>query len=148
MAKHLSLIFVVLCISASSAAATCPSHAKTVSALLDLERAWAHALEQHDAATVACFLADEFEDAGVEGELSDRAATLARIPKRGPNQNRLDDLHAHIYDDTAFVRGLNEVIDPSGKRVARVRFTDVFVYRGGRWQAVAGHETLMSDGKR
>jgi hypothetical protein len=40
------------------------------------------------------------------------------------------------------------VLDASGKEIARVRFTDVFVYRDGRWQAVAGHETLMPEEKK
>ena len=146
-----TFLFAALLIAGISApqvsAATCPSQPKTEAALLDLERSWAKALQQHDADTVSCFLSDEFQDAGVEGELNDRAATLARIPKRGPNQNRLEDLHAHIYGDAAYVRGLNQVLDPSGKPLARVRFTDIFVYRDGRWRAVAGHETLLPDEK-
>jgi hypothetical protein len=39
-------------------------------------------------------------------------------------------------------------VDPSGKVVARVRFTDVFTYRDGRWQALAGHETLLGEASR
>ncbi len=38
--------------------------------------------------------------------------------------------------------------DGSGKVVARVRFTDVFTYRDGRWQALAGHESLLSEASR
>jgi len=146
MSKWL-LLTLALALPCASFAAACPGQPKTEGALLDLERSWAQALQQHDADTVSCFLADEFQDAGVEGELNDRAATLAHIPKRGPNQNRLEDLHAHIYGDAAYVRGLNQVLDPSGKPLARVRFTDIFVYRDNRWQAVAGHETLMPEEK-
>jgi ketosteroid isomerase-like protein len=141
------LLMLALSLPCASFAATCPSQPKTEAALLELERSWAQALQQHDADTISCFLSDEFQDAGVEGELNDRAATLAHIPKRGPNQNRLEDLHAHIYGDAAYVRGLNQVLDPSGKPLARVRFTDIFVYRVNRWQAVAGHETLMPEEK-
>jgi ketosteroid isomerase-like protein len=146
MSKWLVLTL-ALSLPVASFAAACPSQPKTEAALLDLERFWAQALQKHDADTVSCFLADEFQDAGVEGELNSRAATLARIPKRGPNQNRLEDLHAHIYGEAAYVRGLNQVSDPSGKPLARVRFTDIFVYRDNRWLAVAGHETLMPDEK-
>jgi len=31
----------------------------------------------------------------------------------------------------------------AGREVARVRFTDVFVRMGGRWQAVSAQETLL-----
>jgi ketosteroid isomerase-like protein len=143
MSRWIPLLFAVLCLPSALTAATCPSQPKTEAALLELERAWAHALEQHDADTVSCFLADEFQDAGTEGELQDRAATLVRIPQRRSSQNRLEDLHARIYGDAAYVRGLNQVLDPTGKPIARVRFTDIFVHRDGRWQAVAGHETLL-----
>ena len=46
-----------------------------------------------------------------------------------------------------FVRGLNRVVDSSGKVVASVLFTDFFVYRNSRWQAVAGQETMVADKK-
>src|SRR5512138_989316 len=80
-----------------SFAVMCPSQPKTAAALIDLERAWANALSVRNATTVSCFLADEFQDAGVEGELSDRAAALKKIPSRRPGENRLEDMHAHIY---------------------------------------------------
>jgi ketosteroid isomerase-like protein len=146
---HRAIFLLLFTIIAPNAVlAACTAQPKTEAALLDLERTWAHALSQHDAATVACFLADEFQDAGVEGELSDRAAALEKIPHRRPGENRLEDMHAHIYGDAGYVRGLNRVLDASGKEIARVRFTDVFVYRDGRWQAVAGHETLMPEEKK
>jgi len=129
----------------SGAASTCPaSQPKNESALLQLEQSWAKALEEHDSHTVDCILADEFEDVDVNGQLHHRSEALARIPQRTPSQNHLEDLKTHRYGDFAFVRGINRVTDPAGKPVAQVRFTDIFVYREGRWQAVGGHETLLS----
>ena len=133
----------------SVAGSTCPaSQPKNESTLLQLEQSWAKALEQHDSATVSCILADEFEDADVHGQLHHRAETLARIPPRTPSQNHLEDLKAHIHGDFGYVRGLNRVTDPAGKPVAQVRFTDIFIYRDGRWQALAGHETLLTSDRR
>jgi ketosteroid isomerase-like protein len=125
--------------------ASCPGQARDEQALLQLEQTWAKALEQHDTAAVACLLADEFQDADVDGKVHDRSEALSRIPQRRPSSNHLEDMHARIYGDAAFLRGLNQVTDPSGKVLARVRFTDIFIYRDGRWQAVAGHETLVSE---
>jgi hypothetical protein len=130
------------------AAEPCPGNqAKDEGTLLQLEQTWARSLEQHDATAIACLLGEEFQDADVDGAVHNRAEALARVPQRRPGTNRLEDLHARIYGDTAFVRGINQVLDPSGKTLARVRFTDIFVYRDGRWQAVAGHETLFSEKK-
>lgn len=139
---------VVFAVFPVAMASPCPTRPKTEAALLEIEQTWAKALEQHDANTVACLTADSFEDAGVDGAVHDRATVLAHIPQRGPNLNHLQDMHAHLLGDAAYVRGVNQVTDPAGKVVARVRFTDVFVYRDGRWQAVAGHETLISEGQK
>jgi len=128
--------------------ASCPSdQAKDKAALVQLEQTWAKTLEQRDGAAVGCILAVEFEDADPDGNLHDRAETLANIPHRRPGNNKLSDLHPHVYCDFGYVRGLNTVVDPGGKVLARVRFTDIFVYRVGRWVAVAGQESLLSDTK-
>jgi len=137
----LPLIFVI-----QASAAPCPSFGqKDESTLLRLEQTWAKALETRDEATVACLLAPEFEDADVYGAVHQRDKMLAHIQNRKPSLNHLEDMHAHIYGDAACVRGLNRVTYSSGKELAKVRFTDIFVYRGGTWQAVAGHETLVVD---
>jgi hypothetical protein len=79
--------------------------------------------------------------------LHDRAEALAGIAKRRPGSNELSEMHAHISGDAAFARGLNTVKDANGNIVAKVRFTDIFVYRDGAWHAVAGQETLVDDKK-
>src|SRR5207237_4514971 len=116
-------------------------------ALVQLEQTWAKALEQRDGAAVGCILAAELEDADPNGALHSRAEALANIPHRRQGSNKLSDLHPHVYGDFGYVRGLNTVVDPNGKVLARVRFTDIFVYRDGRWVAVAAQESLLSDTK-
>jgi len=130
-------------------AANCPNNEpKSEAALIDLEHHWADALTHKDADAVACMLAQEFEDADVDGSVHTRAEALARIPERKPRTNRLTDMHAHVEGNSGFTRGLNEILDQDGKVVARVRFTDIFTYRDGRWQALAGHETLVGEAHR
>jgi ketosteroid isomerase-like protein len=127
----------------------CPKNqAKTEATLLELERTWAAALGRHDAATIACMLADEFEEADVDGALHTRAQVLDHVPQRKPGSNHLVDLRGHVEGSFGYVRGLNEVMDASGKIVARVRFTDVFSYRDGRWQAILAHESLVGEASR
>jgi ketosteroid isomerase-like protein len=138
------LAMVVLCSAAM--AANCPEkQAKSGAALVAIEHTWAKALEQKDADAVGCILADEFQDAGVYGELHSREETLAHISERGPGSNVLSEMQPHIFGDAGYVRGLNTVTDTQGKAVAKVRFTDIFVYREGRWKAVAGQETLVTE---
>ena len=143
------IVPVVLLLTLAAQAADCPKNQpKTEAALLELEQNWAQALGRHDADAVACMVADEFEDADVDGSLHTRSQMLEHIPQRKPGSNHLTEMRAHVEGNFAFVRGLNEVLDPSGKIVARVRFTDIFTYRDGRWQALAGHETLLGEVSR
>jgi hypothetical protein len=93
-------------------------------------------------------LASEFEDADVDGSLHTRAETLEHIPNKKPGTNQLSEMRAHIEGNLGFTRGLATLVDASGKVIARVRFTDVFTYRDGRWQALAGQESLLSQASR
>jgi ketosteroid isomerase-like protein len=127
-------------------AANCLSpQLKDGNALVQLEKAWASALEVHDANAVGCMLADEFQDTDPNGKLHGRAETLAQIPHRRPGKNVLSELDPHVFGDFGYIRGLATLVDGQGKRLAQVRFTDIYVYRGQRWLAVAGQESLLSD---
>jgi ketosteroid isomerase-like protein len=139
----------LLFVSLNALAADCPKNQpKTQAALIALENTWADALSRKDTDAVACLLSDEFEDADVDGSLKTRAETLAHIPQRKPGTNHLSEMRAHVEGNFGFTRGLAELVDASGKVIARVRFTDVFTYRDGRWQALAGHESLLSQATR
>ena len=146
--KILTLLALPLALTLSAPAACLKNQPKTEAALIELEQNWASALSRKDADTVACLLADEFEDADVDGSLHTRSQTLVRIPQRKPGVNHLSEMRAHVEGNSGFTRGLATLLDASGKVVARVRFTDVFTYRDGRWQALAGHETLLGGASR
>ncbi|HMD17778.1 MAG TPA: nuclear transport factor 2 family protein [Terriglobales bacterium] len=147
--KILILLAVLLALAWSAFAADCPrNQPKTEAALIELEQNWAAALSRKDAGAVACLLADEFEDADVDGSLHNRSQTLEHIPNRKAGVNHLSEMRAHVEGNSGFTRGLATLVDVSGKVVARVRFTDVFIYRDGRWQALAGHESLLGEASR
>jgi ketosteroid isomerase-like protein len=147
--KILTLLLVPLALALSAFAADCPKNQpKTEAALIELEQNWAAALSRKDAAAVACMVADEFEDADVDGSLHTRSQMLEHIPNRKPGVNHLSEMRAHVEGNSGYTRGLATLVDASGKVVARVRFTDVFTYRDGRWQALAGHESLLGEANR
>ena len=154
--KILTLLAVLPALALSVFAADCsrnqlqhqPQQPKTEAALIELEQNWAAALSRNDADTVACMVADEFEEVDVDGSLRTRSQMLEHIPQRKPGTNHLSEMRAHVEGNSGFTRGLATLVDASGKIVARVRFTDVFTYRDGRWQAIAGHETLLGEASR
>ena len=139
----MKIVFPLLLLCSLAHAADCPSgQAKDQATLIQIEHTWLRADEQHDTAMLSCILADEFEEADFEGSLIDRQTMLAHTAKPGKSNVHfeLTDLQAHIYGDTAYVRGIGVGTD-NGRVTARNRFTDIFVYRDGRWQCVAGHES-------
>ena len=142
------LTLLVLFLGLPALAAGCPEQPKTEAALLNLEHNWGDALSRKDVAAVACLVADEFEEVDSDGLLKTRSQMLAHIPQRKPGTNRLTEMRAHVEGNSGFTRGLAELVDASSKVVARVRFTDVFTYRDRRWQALAGHETLIGEASR
>ena len=124
-------------------AAPCPtSQAKDEATLMQMEQAWARALEQQDVGTLDCILAAEFEDANPAGALSDRSKILAGAQKPG-SHHKLSEMHARVYGDVGYIRGLATALGADGRPKVVVRFTDVYVYRDGRWQCVAGHESQV-----
>lgn len=123
-------------------ASPCPAgQTKDDAALVQVEQTWARALEEQDVSVLACILADEFEDAGVTGGLADRSAILARAADHRGVHHELSDLHARVYGDSGYIRGVATARMDHGRLTVKVRFTDMYIYREGRWQCVAGHES-------
>ena len=136
----------LLLLCPSALAVPCATgQAKDGNALMQTEQTWARALEQWDTAALACILADEFEDAGPDGSLTSRAVTLAKAADHAAVHHELSDLRAQVRGDFGYIRGLAAAVNAQGKVVAKVRFTDVYVYREGRWQCVAGHESMLAE---
>ena len=136
----------LLALSPMAFAGPCPvgqPQPKDGSALVQNEQTWARALEQRDSAALSCLLAKEFEDAGPDGALEDRDTTLAKAAKHQPLHHELTEMHTHVNGDFGYIRGLATAVDAQGRVQARVRFTDIYVYRDGRWQAVAAHESML-----
>jgi ketosteroid isomerase-like protein len=135
-----SLMLSSLALCSSAYGAGCPKgQRKNEATLVQMEKTWARVVEQHDLAGLACILAVEFEEAESTGQLMNRAQMLSADSNRDVRYE-LSELHAHIYGDVGYVRGVG-VAKRGGQPPMKTRFTDIFVYRDGRWQCVAGHES-------
>jgi ketosteroid isomerase-like protein len=106
------------------------------------EYAWVRALETRDLPALRARLAPEFLHTTWRGVLLGRSETLRAAAAAKPMKNSLSKLQARTFGDVAIVHGVNTVGSPDGS-VARVGFTDVFVYRGGAWRAISAQETLQ-----
>lgn len=118
---------------------------RTAEGVRQVEDQWLAALQAHDVSALQLILADEFHDWTYRGEQRDKAQAIehARQGNPGVTSQRLEDVDVHVYGDTSVVHGTN-VVEGQQFGTVRVRFTDVFVWRAKRWQAVAAQETLVS----
>jgi hypothetical protein len=54
-----------------------------------------------------------------------------------------DSLKVRLYGDVGIANGIVVASDEHGKDVNQTIFTDVFVYRDGRWQAINAQENKV-----
>ena len=116
-------------------------------ALLQLERDWEQANAKNDSAALDRLLAPEFVNTDSDGRLFTRAEVMTRRKSGAVKFTTFtqDDYKVHVLGNTAVVTGrsttkqIRDGRDYSG----RERFTDVFVRRDGRWQAVSTHSSRI-----
>lgn len=121
-----------------------PAAAADSRQLLDLEHRWLTAAMQRDLPTLRDILADDFVDVTYKGGLRDKTDHLQSSLAPSKSKQTLEELKVRFYGDTGIVTGLNVVVSTDGSATYRIRFTDVFVKRGGRWQAVSAQETPVT----
>lgn len=114
--------------------------ARSETTLVQIEHTWARVLTQHDVPGLECIVAAECGEPGTAGQLTDRSPRLAAAAGSGKVRHQRSELHARVYGDFGDVRGA-AVARSRGRRPRQTRFQDIFVYRDGRRQCVAGHES-------
>lgn len=151
-----ALVTVILPTMPAFAAA--PQRERTAAAVMAVEHEWLSALQRGDAKTLARVLGREFIDSDFQGEAITRSRYLARFARPAA---RHAPCSRRTFGDTVvrFVAGGNVAIvtgivitrlmaactgtgvSSNPDAIRRSRFTDVFVWRNARWQAVTGQET-------
>jgi uncharacterized protein DUF4440 len=116
--------------------------------LVALQQVLARAWVSGDRAMVERIIAPEWTSTGPDGRTTDRATVLTQVFETGVHKIRkleIDDVRARLFSDAAVVTGRTHGVgefEGSGYDVI-IRFTDTFIRREGRWQAVASHASLV-----
>ena len=115
-------------------------------ALMQIERDWAAASAANDAAGIDKLMAAEYVG-NTDGRITPKQKALADV-KSGASKTssaEASDLKVFVSGDTAIVHGLwTEKSTLNGKDMSgQYRFTDTFIKRDGRWQAVATFSTKL-----
>jgi ketosteroid isomerase-like protein len=120
--------------------------AATSDKLKQIERAWADAEVKHDPSLVAPYLASTLVKTGDDNKPLTRDQLLDHIKNSETTIGSIDvsDMQVQVYGNAAIVTGAFKAVgQDKGQNFTNTgRFTDTFVQKDGRWQAVASHDSL------
>jgi ketosteroid isomerase-like protein len=116
-------------------------------ALMQMERDWTDASLKKDATAMDKIVADDWIGLDFQGKSVTKAQIIAEMKSGASSSTSIDlaDMKVRVFGDTAVVTGGDtekstyKGKDSSGKYV----WTDVFMKRNGRWQAVASQSTKL-----
>jgi len=116
--------------------------------LMQLERDWSQASLKKDIDTLNKIMADDWVNIDFQGKVVTKAQTIASLKSVLPATQAagLGEMKVRVFGDSAIVTGSDTGKSGSkGKEVIeKYLWTDVFVRRNGRWQAVASQSTKVA----
>jgi len=101
-----------------------------------------------DVEAISLATADDYIQIDSDGRVLDKAATLQRIRSSYARlqANPVDDMVVRIYGTTAVVTArANPEGTINGKPTPPIRYTRVYVKRGGRWRVVLFQQTRVAE---
>ena len=148
MAHSILAVFVGLAASLTLSIDVAAQAGNVEQTLLQLERDWEQANAKNDTAAFERILAPEFVTTDSDGRLTTRAELFARRKSGAVKFTTFtqNDYKVHVLGDTAIVTGRSTFkgIRDGKDLSSHERWTDVFVRRNGRWQAVASHSSRIA----
>jgi ketosteroid isomerase-like protein len=118
--------------------------AATVALIRKLEQQRIDAGLRKDVAALDATTADDYLQIDMAGNVRDKATQMKRIASSEVkmDSNTLDDMVVRVYGETAVVTGRATAVGTiRGEPYPRIRFTRVYVKRGGTWKVVLYQQT-------
>ena len=116
---------------------------RSVDGLLRVAREFGQAWAKRDVATLERLLAAEYVHTDVDGHFMRRAAWLDQTEGQSAAvEISFGDLDATIYGEIGVVTGANELC-VGANHIGTIRFTQVWVWRGEKWQRIAFQATRV-----
>ena len=114
-------------------------------ALVALENDWLANL--HNPVVLEKILASDFVHPLPTGDFVTKAQHIQFSATHLPPPNRkkrFDQMQVRVYGEVGIVNGIVLTTDEQGREAERTIFTDVFVRRNGRWEAVNAQENVIN----
>ncbi len=116
--------------------------------LLRLEEKWSSAFLNKDVEIIARIEADGYVFTNADGKMSGKADDVKSLSSGETKYEsyKQSDVQVRLYGDTAIVTGRTTIKgSDSGRDVSGdYQWTDTFIKREGKWQAIATHTSLVS----
>lgn len=144
--RSLAFVLSIATLSASVTVLAAAQETATARALLRLTEARVAADFRADRVALDSLLADDLTYARSSGVMDDKARVLAEVGPGGPYQLDYltpDSLQVRAYGSVGVVTGILRVKLSAQPAPYRIRFTDVWAERRGRWQLVAFQATRL-----
>jgi ketosteroid isomerase-like protein len=121
-----------------------------VDTLTEIEHRLARAWVEGDREFIESVIADDWSVTDLTGRILSKDEVLREAfgsDERQVVSMRIGDLRIRPFNDWAVVTGETRAAGSYQGDVmkVRLRFTDIFALREGRWQAVASHATQLND---
>jgi hypothetical protein len=117
--------------------------------LMEIERRLAAAWVEGDRSFIENTLADDWSVIDLTGRVLTKPEVLAEAFGSDDRQivsMEIDEVRVRLFDDWAIVTGRTRAAGSYRGETASVslRFTDVFVFREGKWQVISSQATQLS----
>lgn len=121
------------------AAKTLPSRAETEDYIRRSAEQWAAG----DARAMSTFMADDYEGVASTGEIRDKAKQLAiGAEPSSYSASRVDYVNFRHFGGTVIAQGAETLTRADGGPDRRLIWTDIWMFRNGRWQVVASQDSV------
>lgn len=124
------------------------TQAKDIAELEQIQQRLIKAWVSKDRETINALLADDWAVTDPVGRVLTKAQVMAELDsgERKLESGAIDDVNVRLFGNVAVVTGRTTATGSyQGNSVSvKLRFTDVFVKRSGRWNAVASQATLIA----
>ena len=143
-----STLLITLLHKTSGDASRSPMADADRAAVVAVENDWLSHLS--DGPSLSRILADDFKHPVPKGLFLNKREHIKWVvehPRPAGSRARFEKLEVRVYGATAIANGIVEANDSPEAKPRRTIFTDVFVYRDKRWQAVNAQENEVDNGR-
>ena len=134
----------------AEAAAQRPSKAESEAYMRKAEEDWAALAVRKVPGLMERIMADDYVGVSSKGDVRDKAKQV-EVANAGPSgelvSSKVDYVNYRHFGDTVIAQGAESLKRKDGRPDVRLIWTDVWMWRDGKWQIVASQDSLLPEKK-